>query len=44
VRRGTLILILFLFAIITAAAVWQIVLFLRTEPISPPTPFPTASP
>ena len=38
-RRGTLITIIVLFAIIAAAAVWQMVLFLRTEPIDPgPTP------
>jgi hypothetical protein len=43
VRRGTLIVIIVLFALIAAAAVWQLVLFLRAEPASPPTPFPTAS-
>ena len=38
-RRGTLITIIVLFALIAAAAVWQLVLFLTTEPIGPgPTP------
>lgn len=41
-RRGTLIIIIILFAVIAAAAVWQLVLFLRTEPI-PPGPTPTIS-
>lgn len=42
-RRGTLIAIIALFALITAAAVWQLVLFMRTEPIAPPAPVPTVS-
>lgn len=42
-RRGTLIMIIVLFTLIAAAAVWQLVLFLRAEPTAPPTPFPTAS-
>jgi hypothetical protein len=42
-RRGTLIMIIVLFALIAAAAVWQLVLFLRAEPTSPPTPFPSIS-
>ena len=38
-RRGTLITIIVLFALIAAAAAWQLVLFLRTEPVGPgPTP------
>jgi hypothetical protein len=44
VRRGTLIAIILLFALIAAAAVWQLVLFLRIEPIGPPGPTPTLSP
>jgi hypothetical protein len=43
VRRGTLIAIIVLFALIVAAAVWQLVLFLRTEPVGPG-PTPTLSP
>ena len=43
-RRGTLITIIVLFAIIAAAAAWQLVLFLRTEPVGPPGPTPTLSP
>jgi hypothetical protein len=43
VRRGTLITIIILFALIAAAAVWQAVLFVRTEPIEPG-PTPTLSP
>jgi hypothetical protein len=43
VRRGTLIAIIVLFALIAAAAVWQLVLFMRTEPIAPPSPVPTVS-
>ncbi|HEV8683347.1 MAG TPA: hypothetical protein VGS09_11350 [Actinomycetota bacterium] len=43
-RRGTLITIIVLFAVLAAAAVWQLVLFLRAEPTSPPSPFPTVSP
>jgi hypothetical protein len=35
--------IIVLFALIAAAAVWQLVLFLRTEPTSPPSPLPTVS-
>jgi hypothetical protein len=44
VRRGTLITIIILFAIITAAAVWQLVLFVRAEPTGPTGPTPTLSP
>jgi flagellar basal body-associated protein FliL len=44
VRRGTLITIIVLFVLLAAAAVWQFVLFLRTEPTGPPGPVPTASP
>jgi hypothetical protein len=43
VRRGTLITIIVLFALIAAAAIWQLVLFLRTEPTSRPPPVPTVS-
>jgi hypothetical protein len=43
VRRGTLITIIILFALIAAAALWQLVLFLRAEPTSPPLPLPTVS-
>lgn len=43
-RRGTLIVIILLFALIAAASVWQLVLFLRTEPIAPPSPPATVSP
>ena len=42
-RRGTLITIIILFALIAAAAVWQVVLFVRAEPIGPG-PTPTISP
>lgn len=42
-RRGTLIAIILLFALIAAAAAWQLVLFLRTEPTGPPGPAPTVS-
>ena len=42
-RRGTLITIIVLFVLIAAAAIWQLVLFLRTEPTSPPSPVPTVS-
>ncbi|MGH2683047.1 MAG: hypothetical protein ACRDIX_07420 [Actinomycetota bacterium] len=42
-RRGTLIVIIALFALIGAAAVWQLVMFLRTEPATPPSPASTVS-
>jgi flagellar basal body-associated protein FliL len=44
VRRGTLIVIIVLFVLLAAAAAWQLVLFLRTEPTTPPVPLPTTTP
>ena len=41
-RRGTLITIIVLFALIAAAAAWQLVLLLRSEPVDPG-PAPTIS-